>query len=261
MIRQYLQDHYNINRLYGSYLVNTDRIDNAFEEVQEFIHNNILTEGKLEKNPDYLCISKVNNTTRNISVDQIRGMQAFLYKTSVISGKKIAIIYAADQMNLNAANSCLKVLEDTPANTYLFLLTENAASILPTIRSRCVKINHHYDSSQHTLEEKFLKPLLKTTYATEKLDFIKEFASKDHNLWDDFSTTMESLIAKFCSAIVRKNKVLSDLEQKLFEQLKSHSLEYLQTKYDEVKELINNTNNFDLDLRASCLLLIEKFRK
>lgn len=262
MIKQYLQDHYNINKLYGSYLVNTDSIDNAFKEVQEFICSNILAEGKLEQNPDYLCISKVNNTTRNISVDQIRDMQAFLYKTSVISGKKIAIIYAADQMNLNAANSCLKVLEDTPSNTHLFLLTENAASILPTIRSRCIKINHHYhNSSQHILEEKFLKPLLKTTSPTEKLDFIKEFASKDRNLWDDFSTTMESLSAKFCSVIIRKNKDLSDVEKKLFEQLKSHSPEYLQTKYDEVKELINNTNNFDLDLRASCLLLIEKFRK
>ncbi len=261
MIKQYLQDHYDINRLYGSYLINTDRIKNAFEEVKEFIHTNILTQGELEKNPDYLCISKVNNTTRNISVDQIRDIQAFLYKTSVISGKKIVIIYATDQMNLNAANSCLKVLEDTPAGTHLFLLTKNIASVLPTIRSRCVKINYHYDSSQHIIEEKFLKLLLKTISPAKKLNFIKEFASKNRNLWDDFSSTMESLVVKFCSVVVRKNKNLSDLEKKLFEQLKSHSPEYLQTKYYKVKELINNTNNFDLDLRVSCLLLIEKFRK
>ena len=40
-------------------------------------------------------------------------------------------------MNINTVNSCLKLLEDTSKDTYIFLITTNIAAILPTIRSRC----------------------------------------------------------------------------------------------------------------------------
>ncbi|HVG38926.1 MAG TPA: hypothetical protein VM870_06555, partial [Pyrinomonadaceae bacterium] len=47
------------------------------------------------------------------------------------------IIEDADQMNETAANALLKTLEEPPATTHLILLTSRAASLLPTIRSRC----------------------------------------------------------------------------------------------------------------------------
>ena len=260
MIKQFLQEHYNIDRLYNSYLINTDNIELALAEVKAFIQANLLTNGEVDKNPDYQFVQKLDNIAKNISVDQIRQLQSFLYKTSVISGKKIAIIMAADQMNLNAANCCLKFLEDTPASSHLFLLTESAASILPTIRSRCAKINYHYDDSgKYNIDEKFIKPLLKTASVSDKLSFVKEFAAKDRNLWVNFSSSCEALLAKFCRKMIGCCEI-SVLEQQLLGQFKSSSPRYLQAKYDEVKEIIDNTNNFDLDLQASCLLLIEKFR-
>ena len=72
---------------------------------------------------------------------------------------------------------------------------------------------------------------------------------------------MESLIAKFCSEVVKNNQNLSELEQKIFGQFRSHSPEYLEIKYSKVKKIINDTNNFDLDLKVSCLLIIEQFRR
>lgn len=262
MIKQYLEDHYNIGRLYSSYLVNTDGIELALEEVKSFIGDNILTSGELDRNPDYMYVQKADNIAKNIAVDQIRKLQAFLYKTSVISGQKIAVIYAADQMNLNAANSCLKILEEPPGDTHLFLLTENAASLLPTIRSRCAKINHHYDASKkYSIDERFIYLLLKSTSLSERLTFVKEFAAKDRDLWINFSSSIEALLAKFCRKTVGSVVNLSALEQELLAQFKSDSPQYLQFKYDEIKEMIDNTNNFDLDLRVSVTLLIDKFRK
>jgi DNA polymerase-3 subunit delta' len=188
-------------------------------------------------------------------------MQKFLYKTSVITGKKVAVIYAADQMNINAANSCLKILEDTPPNTYIFLITNNAASVIPTIRSRCVKINYHYIASpDQEIDARFLKPLNKKTDIIEKLEFIGEFAYKDRDLWREFSVSMEELMAKFCKKIAGLDIDLTESELAIFDQFKSKSQHYLQIKYDKIKKIIDDTNLFDLDLRSSSLLLIDKFK-
>ncbi len=261
MIKKYLEEHYNIDRLYSSYLVNIDAFDLALEEVKSFIKDKILTKGELDSNPDYMFVQKIDSTSKNISVDQIRKLQDFLYKTSVVSGQKIALIYAADKMNINAANCCLKILEEPPANTHLFLLTENAASILPTIRSRCAKINHHYNTSSSNIEERFIRPLLKSTSVTDKLAFIKTFSAKDRDVWIKFSSAMEELLAKFCYKMVNYTVVLSSIEQELLTQFESSSLQLCQAKYERIKTMIDQVNEFDLDLRASCTLLIEQFRK
>jgi DNA polymerase-3 subunit delta' len=262
MIEQYLNNHYNINRLYGSYLINSDDNDLALQEVKNFIQANILSNGELDRNPDYMCVQKLDSTSKNISVDQIRNLQGFLHTTSVISGKKVAVIYAADKMNVNAANCCLKILEEPSANAHLFLITENAASLLPTIISRCMKINHHYVvSSKHNIDERFVLPLLRSIPVAEKLSFMKEFAEKDRDLWIEFSSSCTKLLAKFCQKIMGLEVELSDLERAVLLQFRSNSLPYLQIKYEDVQKMIDEVNEFDLDLRASCVLLIDKFSK
>ena len=262
MIEKYLDNHYKIGRLYGSYLINSDDVGLALKEVKSFIQSNVLTNGELDRNPDYMCVEKADNTSKNISVDQIRDLQDFLHTTSVVSGKKVAVIYAADKMNINAANCCLKILEEPSANTHLFLITENAASLLPTIISRCMKINHHYDNSpKYNIDEHFVKQLLKSTTVVEKLSFIKKFAEKDRDLWIEFSNSCVLLLAKFCQKMIGLEVKLSELEQLVLSQFQSDSLQYLQTKYEESKKMIDEVNEFDLDLRASCVLLIDKFNK
>lgn len=53
---------------------------------------------------------------------------------------KIYIIPEADLMTVQAQNALLKTLEEPPAYAVIFLLTENADSLLATIRSRCVML-------------------------------------------------------------------------------------------------------------------------
>jgi DNA polymerase-3 subunit delta' len=53
---------------------------------------------------------------------------------------KVYVIDRAQEMNLSAQNALLKVLEDGPPYAAFLLLTENAAALLPTIRSRCETI-------------------------------------------------------------------------------------------------------------------------
>ncbi len=71
-----------------------------------------------------------------IKVDEIRGIQQFARLTSE-TGKKVVLIKRADRMNLNAANSLLKVLEEPPSDLYFILETSGMEKLPITVRSRC----------------------------------------------------------------------------------------------------------------------------
>lgn len=77
-----------------------------------------------------------------ITVDDIRAIDGFV-RLSSATGWKIIIIDAADEMNLNAANAALKIIEEPPKNTVIFLIAHNERRLLPTILSRVKKV-HFY---------------------------------------------------------------------------------------------------------------------
>ena len=85
--------------------------------------------------------SKTGKIKSNITIDQIRRLKTFLNSTSIIqNSSKIVIIDSADYLNISSANSMLKILEEPKENTYIFLISNQISLLLPTIRSRCLKI-------------------------------------------------------------------------------------------------------------------------
>ncbi len=72
-----------------------------------------------------------------ITVDDIRKLAGFFGSTSAGGGWRVAIIDAADEMNVNAANAILKTLEEPPARALLILVTHAPGRLPATIRSRC----------------------------------------------------------------------------------------------------------------------------
>ena len=77
---------------------------------------------------------------KEITVDDIRDALKFLSLKLSGSGLRILIVNLADEMNENAANALLKMLEEPYPNTLILLLCQNTGRLLPTIRSRCRKI-------------------------------------------------------------------------------------------------------------------------
>lgn len=75
-----------------------------------------------------------------IGVDQIREISRYLALKSQYGGYKLVIVAPADRMNINAANSLLKTLEEPPADSLLILITERPARLPATIRSRCQEV-------------------------------------------------------------------------------------------------------------------------
>jgi DNA polymerase-3 subunit delta' len=72
-----------------------------------------------------------------ITVDQVRALKDFFTTTAAEEGYKVAIIDSVDEMNANAKNALLKLLEEPPESALLLLVCHNMNGLLPTIKSRC----------------------------------------------------------------------------------------------------------------------------
>jgi len=75
-----------------------------------------------------------------IKVDQIRNLCQALTSTSQQGGRRVAIIYEAERMNLAAANALLKTLEEPGRDTLLLLQSNQPGRLLPTLVSRCQRL-------------------------------------------------------------------------------------------------------------------------
>lgn len=87
-----------------------------------------------------LVNEKTGNMARNISVDQVRELGEFLSLTPALSPWRVVIIDTVDELETSGANALLKILEEPPANTLFFLVSHAPGRLLPTIRSRCRRL-------------------------------------------------------------------------------------------------------------------------
>ena len=78
-----------------------------------------------------------------ITVDEARKLRNFFALSATDGGQRVVIVDTADEMNPNAANALLKLLEEPPERTTLFLISHQPSKLLPTIRSRCRELRCH----------------------------------------------------------------------------------------------------------------------
>ena len=85
--------------------------------------------------------ARPESKSRIITIDQMRELMREIQLKSSESGFKIAVITAADRLNVQAANAFLKTLEEPPPRSVLILLSTEPSRILETILSRCLRLN------------------------------------------------------------------------------------------------------------------------
>src|ERR1700749_2878908 len=95
--------------------------------------------------PGLLVLKRVINERtgklmNELPVDEVRRLAGFFGMTSGAGGWRVAIVDTADDMNANAANAILKLLEEPPNRAMLILLANRPGQLLPTIRSRCQRL-------------------------------------------------------------------------------------------------------------------------
>ena len=89
----------------------------------------------VEKNT-FLDLHKLGRK-EELSVENIREFLHKLSLSNVSSGKKLAIIYGAENVNLFGANALLKTLEEPPRNTSIILIADSINNLPATVLSRC----------------------------------------------------------------------------------------------------------------------------
>lgn len=80
---------------------------------------------------------KTGRLRSEITVEEIRRLLSFFHLSAADGGRRIAIVDALDELNRNAANALLKILEEPPKDSMILLISHQPARLLPTIRSRC----------------------------------------------------------------------------------------------------------------------------
>jgi DNA polymerase-3 subunit delta' len=85
-------------------------------------------------------IDRVKRERGEITIEQVRSLRASLYTRANEAPRRVSIIEEADKMNRNAQNALLTVLEEPPSAVLLILIAENEEELLPTIRSRCIRL-------------------------------------------------------------------------------------------------------------------------
>lgn len=106
---------------------------------------------RIEQN-EHPNVHQVSPDGQTIKVDQIRQLQSEFAKRGFESGQQIFILSDAETMNVQAANSLLKFLEEPSGQVLLLLETNALGKILPTIQSRC-QIIHFHSSPTHLMQQ------------------------------------------------------------------------------------------------------------
>ncbi|MCF6199164.1 MAG: DNA polymerase III subunit delta' [Hyphomicrobiaceae bacterium] len=83
---------------------------------------------------------KTKKYAAQISVDNVRELHRFLGNTAGMGKWRVVIVDRADDLNMNAANALLKMLEEPPAFCLFLLLSSEPGKLPATIRSRCHKL-------------------------------------------------------------------------------------------------------------------------
>ena len=93
-----------------------------------------------KNHPDIIMVNHEKPGT--ISIDEIR--EQVIHDVAIkpySSPHKIYIIPDAEMMTVQAQNALLKTIEEPPEYAVIMLLTSNVDALLPTIQSRCVRLD------------------------------------------------------------------------------------------------------------------------
>ena len=96
--------------------------------------------------PDLLVLRRVKaddqkNLSQVIRVEDTRRITSFFGSTSAYGGWRVCIVDAIEEMNASSANAILKLLEEPPALSLFILVSHTPGRLLPTIRSRCRRMD------------------------------------------------------------------------------------------------------------------------
>ena len=78
---------------------------------------------------------------RTVPIKTVRRALALFGSTATDSGHRVCIVDSAEDLTPQAANALLKTIEEPPARSTVLIISHAPQRVLPTVRSRCRKLN------------------------------------------------------------------------------------------------------------------------
>src|SRR5580765_6325453 len=175
-----------------------------------------------ESHPDVFWI-RPESKMRIITVEQMRDLMQTVHLKPAQAALKVAVIVAADRLNVQAANAFLKTLEEPPADSTLILLSTEPQRMLETILSRCLRLNFAGESAR--LRDPSLLAWLKNLSemaATEQRGLLSRYRllSVLLNKLNEAKAAIEEVLTKR-SPLERYDDAEPNLREKWEEELKA----------------------------------------
>jgi DNA polymerase-3 subunit delta' len=162
-----------------------------------------------------------------VSVDEVRRLAGFFGMTSGAGGWRVAIIDTADDMNENAANALLKMLEEPPSRAMLLLLAHVPGRLLPTIRSRCRRLD--------------LRPLHEEALETELARLEPDLAKKERASIARLSAGSLGMALQLASG---EGIALADEADKLLDRAREPDIVAVMALADKVARITDGLDQF-----------------
>lgn len=271
---------------FARYLFNNKK--NNFSKIDRDNKHSRLIESR--SHPDLFVIEIDKESKKNkIDVNQVRECIDFFNYTTALCNYKICIIDSLDEMNLNAANAILKVLEEPPDNSLFLVISQSPKSLIPTIRSRCLELRFErlkddllFDYLKQTMpdiEGDSIKEVVKISQGSlgrALMFFNEEIKGINENTKNLFSNSDNIDIYEFCERLLKNNNhFIKDFFEFLLFHLESlikeESLKRINFKNkkllnyfllrEELQSMILQEKYFNADKRQIILNLILKTKE
>ena len=175
---------------------------------------------KARVHPDLTLVSQLTDDKgvrkKEILIGQIRDMSADAYVLPNEAAEKVYIIERADTMNEQAQNAALKLFEEPQRGVHVPLCVQNAARLLPTVRSRCVELRcgdeaDAEDKSIAKLADEFVE-LLEGGDVPGFTAWCFEHEKMDARLLSDFLFGVKRRLTEKLKAEPDKKRIMGNIE-------------------------------------------------
>lgn len=152
----------------NTYIISSKNLESGLSEVEKINKENKVNKFDIET----LEFEKA------LGIEDVRNIQKKIFLKPFKGERKSTILILRSGATMDAQNSMLKLLEEPPPSSMIFLITDNYHAFLPTILSRAKIIE--IKEEQKEIDDSGLRQILEMDGAGDAL-YLAQVVSKDKN--------------------------------------------------------------------------------
>ncbi|MFQ9997508.1 MAG: DNA polymerase III subunit delta' [Anaerococcus obesiensis] len=263
-----LENQIKNDKLSNAYIFESKNSSYNLDKALEFsksVFNNFGINTKLEENSDFEIIEK-DDKEKNISIKTIRLLIKDMYLRPSNGKIKIYIIKDSENLSIESSNALLKSIEEAKDYIILIFTTNNAYSLLKTIRSRCQIISFKSQIENEFVDREKLSYILSEiisgnfSFYYKNKDFFSKAKDYKEELFVEILNFYNNLIKlKYYKNNAKENKKVLFYLRKI-ENLPFDSIDRIIRKAEQITKGFKNNANFDMAVENFLIFIYREGR-